>query len=144
MFKHILIATDGSELATKAVTAGLVLAKMCGAKVTAVTATEPWTAIISGEAGAAFPVEEYEKGAAESAARILDAVATAAKAQGVAYEGVHASGFAAEAIVETANARGCDLIAMASHGRSGLSKVLLGSQAARVLTLSAVPVLIYR
>jgi nucleotide-binding universal stress UspA family protein len=67
MYKHILIATDGSELAGKAVTTGLALAKQLSAKVTAVTATEPWTAMVTGEAAFAFPVEEYEKGAAENA-----------------------------------------------------------------------------
>ena len=69
MYKHILIATDGSELAGKAVTTGLALAAQLKSKVTAVTATEPWTAMATGEAAFAFPVEEYEKAAAENAAR---------------------------------------------------------------------------
>jgi nucleotide-binding universal stress UspA family protein len=89
-------------------------------------------------------VEEYEKGAAESAARILSEVTTAAKAQDVACETVRVNDFAAEGIIETAKARGCDLIVMASHGRRGLARVLLGSQAMRVLTMSTVPVLICR
>ena len=84
MYKHILIATDGSELAGKAVTTGLALAKQLKAKVTAVTATEPWTAMVTGEAAFAFPVEEYEKAAAENAARILAEVSAAAKKQDVA------------------------------------------------------------
>jgi nucleotide-binding universal stress UspA family protein len=58
LYKHILIATDGSELAGKAVSAGLTLAKALGAKVTAVNATEPWTAMVTGEAALAFPIEE--------------------------------------------------------------------------------------
>ncbi len=144
MYKHILIATDGSELAGKAVAAGLALAKQLKSKVTAVTATEPWTAMATGEAGFAFPVEEYEKGAAENAARILAEVTTAAKGQDVAVETVRVNDFAAEGIIETAKARGCDLIVMASHGRRGLARVLLGSQAMRVLTMSTVPVLICR
>ncbi len=144
MYKHILIATDGSELAGKAVTTGLALAKQLNAKVTAVTATEPWTSMVTGEAALAFPVEEYEKSAAEDAARILGEVSTAAKAQGVPCETVRVSDFAAEGIIATAKARACDLIVMSSHGRRGLARVLLGSQATRVLTLSTVPVLICR
>jgi len=144
MYKHILIATDGSELAGKAVSTGLALAKQLKSKVTAVTATEPWTAMVTGEAGFVVPVEEYEGGAAASAARILSEVTTAAKAQDVACETVRVNDFAAEGIIETAKARGCDLIVMASHGRRGLARVLLGSQAMRVLTMSTVPVLICR
>jgi nucleotide-binding universal stress UspA family protein len=144
MYKHILIATDGSELAGKAVTTGLALAKQLKAKVTAVTASEPWTSMVTGEAAFAFPVEEYEKAAAENATRILGEVSAAAKKQDVACETVRVNDFAAEGIIETAKARGCDLIVMASHGRRGLARVLLGSQATRVLTLSTVPVLICR
>ena len=144
MYKHILIATDGSELANKAVDAGLALAKELKAKVTAVTATEPWSTMVTGDAALAFPVEEYEKGAAENAARVLGGVSSAAKAQGVACETVRVSNFAAEGIIDTAKTCGCDLIVMASHGRRGLARMLLGSQAMRVLTLSTVPVLICR
>ena len=79
MYKHILIATDGSELAGKAVAAGFDLASSLGAKVTAVTVTEPWTAIVTGEAAFGFPVEEYEKSANETASRILSGVSTLAR-----------------------------------------------------------------
>jgi nucleotide-binding universal stress UspA family protein len=145
MYKHILIATDGSELAGKAVDAGLELARLLGARVTAVKASEPWSAMAAtGEAALAFPVDEYEKGAAEDAARVLGAVSAAAKKQGVACETVHVNDFPAEGIIETAKAKGCDLIVMSSHGRRGIARVLLGSQAMRVLTLSTVPVLICR
>jgi nucleotide-binding universal stress UspA family protein len=145
MFKHILIATDGSDLAAKAVTAGLKLAKALGARATAVSATEPWSAMLMPE-GAAFnfPVEDYEKTAAEGAERILAAVKKEAAGLGVACATVHVSEFPAEAIIATAQAEGCDLIVMASHGRRGLARALLGSQAARVVTLSSVPVLICR
>jgi nucleotide-binding universal stress UspA family protein len=145
MYKHILIATDGSELAGKAVDAGLELARLLGARVTAVKASEPWSAMAAtGEAALAFPVDEYEKGAAEDAARVLGAVSAAAKKQGVACETVHVNDFPADGIIETAKAKGCDLIVMSSHGRRGIARVLLGSQAMRVLTLSTVPVLICR
>ena len=145
MYQHILIATDGSELAGKAVAAGLELAKGLGMKVTAVTVTEPWSGMMLGEPAAlAFPIEDYEKSAAENAARVLSGVAEAAKKAGVACETVHAQDFPAEAIIKTATAKGCDLIVMASHGRRGIARVLLGSQALTVLTQSTIPVLICR
>lgn len=145
MYKHILIATDGSDLALKAVDQGLALAKALNAKVTAITATEPWTSVASGEMAMAFPIDEYEKGCAEGAARILGAVSQSADKAGVACQSVHVKDrSAAEGIIETAKSRGCDLIVMASHGRRGLSRLLLGSQANNVVTHSAVPVLICR
>jgi len=144
MYKHILIATDGSELAGKAVAVGLALARQLKAKVTVVTATEPWAAMATGAGAFAFPVAEYEKAASESAERILSEVSQAAKREDVACEVVRVNDFPAEGIIETAKVKGCDLIVMASHGRRGLARALLGSQATRVLTLSAVPVLICR
>jgi nucleotide-binding universal stress UspA family protein len=145
MYAHILIATDGSELAEKAVEQGLALTKMLSSKATAITVTEPWTAAVSGEWAVAFPVEEYEKAAATNAQRILDRVRETAKRVGVACQTVHVKDqFAAEGIVEEAKARGCDLIVMSSHGRRGLAKFVLGSQATRVLTHSDVPMLICR
>jgi nucleotide-binding universal stress UspA family protein len=145
MFKRLLIATDGSELAGKAVATGLALAKSLGAMVVAVTATEPWTAMMNGEGMAFdFPIEEYEKGCAEHAERILTGVRTDAGRHEVACETVHVTDFPAEAILATAKDKNCDLIVMASHGRRGISRLLLGSQATRVVTLSTVPVLVCR
>jgi nucleotide-binding universal stress UspA family protein len=144
MYKHILIATDGSELANKAVLAGLTLAKTLQAKATVVTASEPWTSMMVGEPAFAFPIEDYEKASAENAARILAGASDIAKKVGVACDTVHVTDFPAEAIIETAKKRGCDLIVMASHGRRGIARALLGSQATRVLTLSSIPVLICR
>ena len=142
MYKHILIATDGSELAGKAVTAGLTLAKRLEAKVTALTAIEPWHLTASSDAAAAFV--EYRKAAEQDAVRILGQVSAIAREHGVRCETVTVTKAAAEAIIETANGRQCDLIVMSSHGRRGLARVLLGSQAMRVLTLSSVPVLVCR
>ena len=142
MYKHILIATDGSELAGKAVTAGLALAKRLGAKVTAVSAIEPWLSIASSDTAAAFM--EYQKAAEQDVARILGQVSTTAREHGVKCETITVTQAAAEAIIDTANSAQCDLIVMSSHGRRGLARVLLGSQAMRVLTLSCVPVLVCR
>jgi nucleotide-binding universal stress UspA family protein len=148
MYKHILIATDGSELASKAEAAGLTLAKQLGAKATAVTVTEPWDAISMAalaERNLPNPVADYEEGVAATANRILAAATEAAKKAGVACTTVHVKDkHPAESIIETAKERGCDLIVMASHGRRGISRMLLGSQATKVVVLSPVPVLIYR
>lgn len=145
MYKNLLIATDGSELATKAVEQGLGLAKALGAKATVVTVTEPWTAAVSGEMSIAFPVDDYEKGCAASAARVLAAASEIARKAGVACETQHVKDqFPAEGIVEAAKSRGADLIVMASHGRRGVTRLLLGSQANKVVTHSTVPVLICR
>lgn len=145
MYAHILIATDGSELANRAVEQGLTLAKALGSKVTAITVTEPWTAAVSGEWAVAFPVEEYEKAAAANAEKILAQVAEAATRIGVACATRHVKDqFAAEGIVDEAKSAGADLIVMASHGRRGLAGLILGSEATKVLTHSRIPVLVCR
>lgn len=145
MYQNLLIATDGSELAEKAVEHGLALAKAIGAKVTAITVSEPLPTLVAGDGTIALPIEEYEQAAAAGAAKILGAVEAAAKRQGIVCDIVHVKDqFPAEGIVETAKARGSDLIVMASHGRSGLSKLLLGSQANKVVSQSHVPVLVCR
>lgn len=145
MYEHILIATDGSELAQKAVTQGLAIAKAVGAKVTAINVSEPWVAVAPGEVAMAFPIKEYEESVKTNAERILSTVAADANAQGVACDTLHVKDqFPAEGIIETADKLGCDLIAMASHGRRGFMRFLLGSQANKVLTQSTTPVLICR
>ena len=145
MYKHLLIATDGSDLAKKAVDQGLGLAKVLNAKATIVNVTEPWMVSAPDEVAAQFPVEEYENAATANASRILKDVADAAVLDGIVCETVHVKNqFAAEAIVHTAKARGCDLIVMASHGHRGLMQLVLGSQANRVVAQSSVSVLICR
>jgi nucleotide-binding universal stress UspA family protein len=145
MFKHVLIATDGSELAKKAVEHGLLLAKALGSKATAVTVTEPWDAVVVAEAAVVFSPDHYDESVAASAANILRGVTEAAARVRVSCETVHFKDqFPAEGIVEAAKRLGCDLIVMASHGRRGMSRLLLGSQANKVLTHSTIPVLIFR
>ncbi len=145
MYKHILIATDGSELAHKSVIQGLGLARALAAKVTLVTVTEPWTAVVPGEMGMAFPIDDYEKGAAQNAASVLATAKAEADRSGIACEIVHAPDqYPADGIINTAREKGCDLIVMASHGRRGISRLLIGSQANRVVVHSAIPVLIVR
>jgi nucleotide-binding universal stress UspA family protein len=145
MYKHLLIATDGSVLAQKAVEHGLALAKTLNAKATAVTVTEPWQAVIAGEGAMVFPTDQYEASAAVAAEKILASVKEAAAAAGTDCDFVHVRDrYPAEGIVETAAQKGCDLIVMSSHGRRGLSRLLMGSQASEVVANSKVPVLICR
>ena len=145
MYKHILIPTDGSELAAKAVNHGLAFAKAIGAKITVLTTTEPFHVFSTDPKILSDTAPVYKKHAAEFAAKTLDAVAKAAKAMGVACETVHLEeGFPYEGIIKTANAKECDLILMASHGRRGVSAIVLGSETVKVLTHSKIPVLVYR
>ena len=148
MLKHILVATDGSEAAQRASAYALELAAVHGARVSALVATEPWSVLEmahKAEAGVINPLEEYEQARAKAARRILDDFAAHAKQLAVACDIVHAvDQHPAEAILDAARERGCDLIVMASHGRRGLDKILLGSQSAKVLALSTIPVLIHR
>jgi nucleotide-binding universal stress UspA family protein len=148
MYKHMLIATDGSELATKALEHGLALAKRENAQVTVVTVTEPWSPLdVAHEVrqGRPDPVGHFEEIAAAAAKRILDGAAKRGNALGVTCNVVHVKDqHPAEGIVTVAKDTGCDLIVMASHGRRGMSRLLLGSQAHEVLTHCTVPALIVR
>ena len=145
MYKHLLIATDGSEVAGKALTQGLGLAKSLDARVTIVTVSEPWTSMVSGEAAIAFPIQDYERAVTANAKEVLVAATTAAKAKGVSCDTVHAKDqHPAEGILTTATKHGCDLIVMASHGRRGLKRLFLGSQTNSVVTQSTIPVLVCR
>jgi nucleotide-binding universal stress UspA family protein len=145
VYKHLLIASDGSDIAMHAVDQGLELAKLCGAKVTAITVTEPWISEAPMEMAVIFPAADYEKAVAENASNLLKLISGKAQAAGVDCTFSHVKDqFAAEGIVEAARTHGCDLIVMASHGRRGLSRLILGSQAHRVLSLTEIPVLICR
>jgi nucleotide-binding universal stress UspA family protein len=145
MYKNILVAVNGSDLANKALQQGLELAKAIGAKVTLVNVTPPWSSIAVGEVAVMFPPEEYEANMKESAQRLLSAAEATAKAAGVASECVEASDpHAYRAILQAAEAKGCDLIVMGSHGRKGIAGLLLGSETIKTLTHGKVPVLVYR
>ena len=152
MYKHILIAVDGTKPANNALVHALRLAKLSNARVTAVTVTEMWSPLdMAREAGAATdrtlakPVQDFEKSAAKWAAGMLANVAEAAKKAGIPCETVHITDRdPARGIVDTAKSKKCDLIVMGSHGRRGLEKLLLGSQASKVLALSKIPVLVHR
>jgi nucleotide-binding universal stress UspA family protein len=145
MFKHILIPTDGSDLSRKAILYGVQLAKESGAKVTGLTVTEPYQ--VAGMDTVFIPSDQgdYEEQARALSEKAMEQVKMAANAAGVPCETireVHDQPY--RAIIDAAQALGCDLIVMASHGRRGISALLLGSETAKVLTHSTIPVLVYR
>lgn len=147
MYKQILIATDGSELATKGLEQGLQLAVVLNADVTILTASERWAPVDAGMVWGGSPgmLEEYRTHNREDANSILAAAGERATELGVRHQVLYvADSYPADAILETAKARGADLIVMASHGRRGLSRLLIGSQANAVITHSTIPVLVVR
>lgn len=142
MFKRILVPTDGSELATSAATMAAQLAKNQGAEVVGVYVIDPFPYIGIGDASA-VGLQAYLSEAKLAAGQALDAVGKACAAEGVRFTGdTIERNVVYEGILETAKAEGCDLIVMASHGRKGVTALILGSVAQKVLTHSLVPVLI--
>lgn len=149
MFTSLLIATDGSELGDKALAAGAELARAHGAKILVLTATDPVaTGIGAGGFGTfdAGPViAQLEEDYAAGASKLLDAAQEKLAAAGITAETLHVPRHRpADAILDTAAARGVDTIVMGSHGRRGLGRLLLGSQASEVLARASVPVLIVK
>jgi len=145
VFAHILIPTDGSPLSSQAVEKGLAFARDAGAKATVMTVTVPFHLLTADPEQLSDTRPEYERHARQQAAGVLAAAERAAKALGVACDVVdveHEHPY--QAIIDTAAKRGCDLIAMASHGRRGISALVLGSETVKVLTHSTIPVLVYR
>jgi nucleotide-binding universal stress UspA family protein len=145
MFKHILIPTDGSDLSRKAMLYGVQLAKESNAKVTALTIRQPYMVTAVDTFAVVGSQEEFETSSREIADRALEQAKMACEAAGVAVDAtqeVHDQPY--RAIIDCALANGCDLIVMASHGRRGVSALLLGSETSKVLTHSTIPVLVYR
>jgi nucleotide-binding universal stress UspA family protein len=145
MYKNILIPTDGSELADKAVQSGIAFGKEIGAKITVLTVAAPFRVFTFDTQSVEDTEDEYRKRIRESTAKTLEKAAGAAKASGVSCETVqveHEHPY--QAIIDTAKAKGCDLIMMASHGRRGISAIVLGSETMKVLTHSKIPVLVHR
>ena len=145
MYRHILIPTDGSELSQNAIAHGAALAKSINAKVTILTVSTPFhTFAVEPEMVTDTP-EQYAKHMANRAAKYLNSAKEAAAAAGVNCDTVHVEhDHPYQAIIDAAAREPCDLIVMASHGRRGVSAMMLGSETAKVLTHSAVPVLVVR
>lgn len=149
MYTRILIATDGSDLADRALDQGLKLAKLAGSEVTVVTVTEPATVVGGGYATVAGtvidPIPELIEAQQKAARELLERAAKLAAEQGVTVKTVLVdNSFAAEGIVATAANIGAELIVMGSHGRRGLNRLLLGSQTNNVLAHTKTPVLVTR
>ena len=147
MYKHILIPTDGSETADKGVQAGIEFARWAGARVTVFTAQPEYRMPGSSEvaAGRVMPIAEYEERVLKQAQKILDEVASRAKAAQVEVDSdAVLSDRPWQAIIDAAEKHGCDLIFIASHGRRGISALLHGSETQAVLTHSKIPTLVYR
>ncbi|KQZ80797.1 universal stress protein UspA [Mesorhizobium sp. Root157] len=149
MYTHILIATDGSDVAKSGFDHGLSLANALSSKVTIVTVTEPFPllagATASGWIAGPDDIARYEAGQEAFAKGVLVSAKAAADRAGVKADTLHvADRWPADTIVEVAEARDCDLIVMASHGRRGLGRLILGSQTAEVLAHSKIPVLVVR
>jgi nucleotide-binding universal stress UspA family protein len=143
MYTHILVPTDGSDLSRKAIRHGIGLAKAVNARLTAVTVSTPFHVLSVDPASVTDTAETYKKRTAALATKYLEEVAAAAA--GVRCETVHVEHeHPYQAIIGTAKQRGCDLIVMASHGRRGVSAIVLGSETVKVLTHSTIPVLVYR
>jgi nucleotide-binding universal stress UspA family protein len=141
MYRHILIPTDGSELAEHGVAHGLALAKSLGAKASVIFVLEP----LSEMTGPHFlqALATYIELRKEQAKSVLDRAANAAKEAGVPCETIQVeNGQPYQAIIAAAKDKGCDLIVMSSHGRSGLSMLLIGSVTNKVLTHAKTPVLV--
>lgn len=149
MYKHILIATDGSELAQKGLDQGLQLAKQLGSKVTILTVTEPFpmmaTASSAGWIASPKDIEIYDDNQKRLAHDVLKHAGEQAAKIGVVAEQKHIDErWPAEAIIDYSQHADVDLIVMTSHGRRGIGRLLLGSQTNEVLTHTTITILIVR
>jgi nucleotide-binding universal stress UspA family protein len=147
MYKKILLPIDGSAVSRKAVKQGIELAKVLGAKVVGFFSPEDYRVMMYSEyiPPGLLSEDEFEAQAKKAAEKNLSFVEKAAGAASVPYEGFYLSSLAPwEAIIEAAKKKRCDLICMGSHGRTGLSGLVLGSQTNKVLTHSKIPVLVCR
>lgn len=148
MYKHILVATDGSKLSKKAITTATRLASNLGARLTGVYVIPEALAPMYSEGSSYVPqmspkrFREFHEGEARRALSVLE---TEAQTAGVDCSTVHlANNHAYAGILRAAKLKKCDLIVMASHGRRGLSAMVLGSETTKLLTHSSIPVLVCR
>jgi nucleotide-binding universal stress UspA family protein len=144
MYKRILFPTDGSEISAKAMQTAIGMAKLAGAELFVLSVKEPFPYSAISEMQPVPPQEFFDAQERIAAARVKEAT-TAATAAGVPSKGHTVEALHPwEAMLDHAKAQGCDLIVMASHGRRGVSAMLLGSETQKVLTHSTVPVLVVR
>ena len=145
MFKHVLVATDGARLSETAALGAVQLAKSLSARLTAVTSSTPFHVFATDAVMLTDTEEVYTEHCKRQAETYLRVIKTAAMSAGLSFEGIHLfHDHPYAAIIETANNKGCDVICMASHGRRGISALVLGSETMKVLTHSKIPVLVWR
>jgi len=147
MFKRILVATDGSPLSKKAVNSAISLAETCGAELIAlkIVPRYPQSYFEGSIALSVDDVKRVEKQWTEDGQAIVDAVKKSGEAKGVKVKAVVAkSDVVSDALIAAAKKHKADVIVMASHGRRGVKRLLLGSETQQVLTHSEIPVLVLR
>ena len=148
MFNKILIPTDGSPLSAQSVNAGISFARTNGAEIVALYVTQPFASTIGFDGmAAAYAIsdEDYDKVSADQAKIYLQHVIDRAETAGVKVSAHAVSNFnVADGIVQAAKDNHCDMIFIGSHGRSGLSRILLGSVTTKVLSLTHTSTLVYR
>lgn len=145
MYKHVLVPTDGSVLSEGAITQGVALAKSINARLTAITVSPPFHVVSVGVEMVTDTPDQYRKDCEARAERYLGVAKKVATGAGVRYEGIHVvDDHPYQAIIRTAQEKGCDLIFMASHGRKGVAGLVLGSETHKVLVHTKIPVLVCR
>jgi nucleotide-binding universal stress UspA family protein len=148
MFKNILLPTDGSKLAGRAIARGFALAKSLGARVTLLSVVPEFRLIADESFAVPMSVQmksRYEKEAMARVTKSLRSLQQKAEKSGLRADIVVVTGdLPYQQIIATARQRKCDLVVMASHGRRGLTGLLLGSETIKVLTHSKIPVLVVR
>ena len=145
MYANILIPTDGSELSGQATAHGVALAKRLDSRITVLTVSPPFHILTTDTQMIEDTRAAYQVRMLAQAGWILGAAGQVAQSAGVACSTVHAEHeHPYQAILDTAESRGCDLIVMASHGRRGVAAILIGSETLKVLTHCRIPVLVHR
>lgn len=145
MYRHILIATDGSSLASRGVAHGVQLAKALNAKVALLTVSERFHTFTLEAEQIEETASSFKEHMAKEASKTLEEASKMAADAGVEASLIHREDDEPyQAIIRTAESRGCDLIVMASHGRGGVSAMFLGSETLKVLSHSKLPVLVIR
>ena len=148
MFTHVLTPVDGSELSLGAARHGMELAKLCNAKLTSIMVSPTYRQ--HSQDGFVLPTvqvirERWEEQMSERAQNVLDQICVESGRAGITCNSVHVFGDAPyQAIIDAARTHNCDVVVMGSHGYGGFKQFILGSETARVLSHSVIPVVVYR
>ncbi|NLA50571.1 MAG: universal stress protein [Alcaligenaceae bacterium] len=148
MYKKILLPIDGSDISAQTANSGISFARQIGAEIVVLNVTQPFSTLVGFDgvaASYAISDVDYEEAARREAEEYLKPVMDRAETAGVKATSAIVSNYnVADGVVEAAKDHGCDLIYIATHGRSGLSRLLLGSVTSKVIQLAPVSVLVYR